>query len=292
MTLEEMKEYIRLSVKAFPTIKVVVFTGGECTLLDDKLYKIIEYCKTLNLFSRVISNAHWADTEQNAIKMIGKLESSGLTEINFSTGTEHQQFVPLEYIINAVKVSCESDKISSVSVVIESNKTGNLTTKEFWNDERLKIINEDKIKKLNVLSSTWMPFRQRQLNCSTNNFDTTEYKGCNNIFKSININPEGQLLACCGFACEYSPFLKLGNFHYDVEKLYIKQFNDVLKLWLYTDGPQKILSELGMIYPNEQTHDCDYCLRLLTNKDCIQQLLNMKQSKIKSILLNYNLKIN
>ena len=35
--------------------------------------------------------------------------------------------------------------------------------------------------------------------------------GCNSLFTGIQINPTGQLLACCGFAAEFSEHLKLGH---------------------------------------------------------------------------------
>lgn len=41
MTLCEMKSYIDIVGKEFPTVKIVVFSGGECTSLKDDLLNSI-----------------------------------------------------------------------------------------------------------------------------------------------------------------------------------------------------------------------------------------------------------
>ena len=64
MTIQEIKSYIALVKKTFPSIKVVVFTGGECTLLNDDLYEGISFAKKLGLSTRIVTNGHWCDNEK------------------------------------------------------------------------------------------------------------------------------------------------------------------------------------------------------------------------------------
>lgn len=43
LSLDDMIDYINQSLSYFPTIRVLVLTGGECMLLGKDLFKIIEY---------------------------------------------------------------------------------------------------------------------------------------------------------------------------------------------------------------------------------------------------------
>ena len=113
-------------------------------------------------------------------------------------------------------------------------------------------------------------------------------EGCKNIFSGIQINPNGQLLSCCGLACEYTPVLKLGKFTQDsLLRKYKQQFNDILKLWLYTDGPLNILNQINETSKIECRHDCDYCLELLTKSNNIKKLLDIDNKRAKEIVLKY-----
>ena len=49
-----------------PSIKVVVFTGGECTLLKDDLISAICFCTNLGLKTRIVSNGHWGKSLETA----------------------------------------------------------------------------------------------------------------------------------------------------------------------------------------------------------------------------------
>lgn len=131
MTCDEMKKYIIQSLNAYPSIKMVIFTGGECTLLKDDLLDAIQFASMHNLTTRIVTNAHWAKTDESAINVINALIESGLTEINFSTGDEHIKFVPLEQVIRAIKLCAKHPSFTNVVVNIENNP-GNKTCKKIY----------------------------------------------------------------------------------------------------------------------------------------------------------------
>lgn len=296
MTIEEIKINIQKSIESFPSITTVVFTGGECTLLGNDLFLAIKYCTELGLTSRIVTNGHWAKSKSQIAHYVKSFEDAGLKEINFSTGTEHQKFVPVENIINAVNLCSEIDSISSIVVNVESHKNLSFSINDFksaiyskGNDEILK-------NKLIVLSSPWMSFKERsELISSSNKKNTisTLSKGCKNIFNGIYINPNNQMLSCCGLACEYIPFLKIGSINkHDIKYLYNKQYNDFLKIWLFTEGPRKIIEHIDENFASDDNiHDCDYCLRLLTTRPYLEKLLQIDSNKIKQTMVNYNIKI-
>lgn len=109
---------------------MVIFTGGECTLLKEDLFEAINYASSLGLATRVVTNGYWAKTDESAKEMVERLVSAGLTEINFSAGDEHAKFVPLDRIVHAVKTCAENPSFSNVVINIE-DAPGNQINKQF-----------------------------------------------------------------------------------------------------------------------------------------------------------------
>lgn len=49
-------KYIGESLLVYSSIKVLVFTDGECTLLGDDLFKSIRYATNKGLLKRIVTN--------------------------------------------------------------------------------------------------------------------------------------------------------------------------------------------------------------------------------------------
>lgn len=297
MSFDEMKNYISQVKANFPQIKIIVFTGGECTLLKEDLFRAIEYASQEGFATRIVTNGFWAKNEQSANDMLNSLANAGLTEINFSTGDEHSRFVSLETLSRAVILSAKRPEFSSVCINIEESEGHIINKKYFASLPQIKSMPTEFKKKIICLQSTWIHFRDSETTtCSNgikdpNKINVDSNKGCAAILDSVNLNPNGQFLSCCGLASEYSSFLKLGDAHKNsLLSLHRKRFDDIMKLWLYTSGPQTILRKIGVEIQDPHRHMCEYCLQLFTNKDNIQRLLNIDQKTINNILLDYYLK--
>ena len=104
MTIEQIHHCIDEAASE-PSVGMVVFSGGEPTLLGKQLFEAISYAHAKGLKTRVVSNAHWATTPERALSMIDKLMQSGLTEINFSLSDYHQPFVPTERVCNGLRAA-------------------------------------------------------------------------------------------------------------------------------------------------------------------------------------------
>ncbi len=57
--------------------------------------------------SRVVSNGFWATSYEAAIKKLAPLVNAGLTELNISTGDNHQVYVPFENVVNGLRAAYE-----------------------------------------------------------------------------------------------------------------------------------------------------------------------------------------
>ena len=292
MTLEEMRRYISLAKEDFPDLSVVVFTGGECTLLGEDLYNAIKFAKSIGLITRIVTNGHWAKSESNADETINNLLDSGLDEINFSTGLEHSIFTPVEVVAYAVSKCVRTSRFSQVFVNIELSKGSNINRDSFMSLSWIAELDDELRNRVVCISSPWIEFRHHnKLTGHDENTYRVSHKGCAEVLTTININPNGQFLSCCGLACEYTPFLKLGQIHSCIKSIHETRFQDLLKLWLFVSGPYQILKKIGNPPEHTNKHNCEYCMNLLMRRENLNRLMNLSREEVENILLDYNLKV-
>ncbi|GHT41717.1 hypothetical protein FACS189437_08970 [Bacteroidia bacterium] len=298
--LDEMKSYIDQSLEAYSTIKLLVLTGGECFTLGKDLNEIIKYGTQAGLMVRIVTNAYWANSFEKAYKKLKDLVNSGLKEINISTGDEHQEWVPYDNIVYAISASLKLNL--TVVVNVETSNLSKFNTKQLKEDDRLKEYFETDNKKLFVMDSVWMPFKkttEKEMKSVLDNDNVQKIclsnTRCTNLFSTITINPFHHINACCGLTSECTPYLKLGNAkRYSVKQLYEHQFEDLLKIWLYTEGPKKILDfiyEKRNIDPLDTSHwhICQICAELFNNEENIRFLQKNKDLILPNIVLKYTM---
>lgn len=85
--------------------EVVVFAGGEPTLLRNVLFDAIAYCHEKGLKTRIVTNASWATSMQKADAMINTLRECGLSEVNYSLDDYHARDLNYENVFNAWRAS-------------------------------------------------------------------------------------------------------------------------------------------------------------------------------------------
>lgn len=107
--------------------------------------------------------------------------------------------------------------------------------------------------------------------------DSKEKTPCKHLFEDIIINPYGEVYACCGIGVCHIPQMRLGNIHHEpIQTIYERVFEDVLKIWLYTEGPQDVLAfvkkKTGQKFNWHTRHNCDICRTIFTDKSILSIL--------------------
>lgn len=270
LSLEGMKKILDDSFSAFPSLKLLVLTGGECTLIGDDLLKIIKYATSrYKLKTRIVTNAFWGLSISTSFEVLKLLKAHGLTELNISTGDNHQKWVPYDAIVNTA-IASQKLKIPT-AISVEYSGTHIFSSQILKQDKRLTDYFNGKKGNLIALDSIWMSSQKRR---ETNPISgiVQNASSCKDLFKSISIAPNYDLLACCGLISQKSPYLNIGNVKNDsIKKQYEKQFSDFLKIWLYTEGPYAILKFIHKI-KGERTdenalqtmHTCEICKNVLS----------------------------
>jgi len=296
LSVAEMKKYIKEAVDIFPSIKVLVLTGGECFLLQKGLDALIEYATNLGLSVRVVTNGFWAKDYFKALSRVKELADVGLKEINFSTGDEHLRYVPFDSVKNGLLASIANGLTTVLNV--ESADYKKFDSTFLLKDSNLSKSIKDG--QLCVLNGIWVPFKKTDKGMATDikqHFSNRTYmhngQRCSNIFNSITIDPNYRMLACCGIAVKCIKYLDLGSVKkYSIRYLYEKQFNDFLKLWIATEGPHKIMefiSKYTLVDEFKAMHPCQVCA-LIFNNDLFLKILKEHYKRVYTrVFFEYNI---
>ena len=294
LSYEEIESFILEAHSNFKdSLELCVFTGGECTLLGEDLFKAIELVKNLGMKSRIVTNASWAKTKKAADRMIDKLLDSGLNEINYSTGDNHQEWVPFESIINACEASCNRGLITVVS--IESFADSTFSYEDFVNNDKIKSIKE-KTGCLSEVKASWISLKNpKTIEKSGRELDETyNFQPCDSVLNFLGINPLGNIINWCGLPMEDIPSMKAGKYQKgSLKEMYYNNFNDFMKIWLKVDGPEKILYYAYQKNKNLEkyiksiVHPCQACAIIYKNPEVRETLNNYYKEIVTSTIIKY-----
>ncbi len=269
--------------REFSTLKMVVFSGGECFLLRGDLVTSVKRASSQGLSVRCVTNGYWATSRRAALARLEPLVDAGLTELNLSTGDDHQKFVPYDRV--AIGAACAAELGIQTLIAVEGSETTAFTVKqamehrfiqEFWR------MHPNTRHKLQVISNIWIPFHNDRNIVHNQNLirdpaRRMDVGGCDNILENFVVTPAHQAASCCGLTMEYIPALKVGDVRTrQLVDLYDDQFQDFLKIWLNVDGPENILLFARQyddtIDIDAAVHPCQACVSVHQNSR-VQEVL-------------------
>jgi organic radical activating enzyme len=251
---------------------VVVFTGGEATLQRRDLLAGISYATELGLPTRVVSNAYWARSPQKAAKVLDELVGAGLSEINYSTGDEHIRFVPIERVAIASVAAIERQL--PVHVMVELRSTRAVTREVLLARPELDVLDEEQRKLLHVAESPWMPIEPDQIEqypagVAVDQTNIASRAGCDSILRTYTVQSDGRVASCCGLGMRVIDDLNVTTV---AEPGFLRRAietseSDMLKLWIHTLGPDRILQwaaekDPSIRWEGQYAHHCQTCHRL------------------------------
>jgi hypothetical protein len=196
-----------------------------------------------------------------------RLREAGLSELNLSTGRDHQQWVDRQTVINAAVAAVESGL--RVLVTIETDTEDSDCLDSFRQDHRvIKLANHPLF---GFQANYWMPFHA---NAPTRRQDAdlrVLRKGCTQVFNNVVVTPRDEAAACCGLTFEHIPELRLGPCSDGgIAERYLSQADDFLKYWLKVDGPYSIVKRLmgdeAAPLLEGVVHQCEACAVLHRNE--------------------------
>ena len=278
--------------KDIPSMKVVVFTGGECFLLGEQLNALISHAARNKFLTRCVTNGYWANSKEAACRRVNELKRSGLNEINFSTGDMHSAYVSPMSIVNGA-LACAEKGIYTV-INIENFGGSNLARDFFTENELLKehVVSQ----RIKVQSSTWIKSDgHADLNHSSNlsRFNPANKTSCSTVLNVLAVTPSQELVACCGLHLERISELHIGS----VETVSLRDAirthkPDLIKIWLHLEGPEAILEWVkerlpSFNLPQNPVHPCETCLFLYSSPDALSVIKNHIKDKESELVSKY-----
>lgn len=293
MTYEKMMDYVDKCLEAYPdTISDFGLTGGECMLLGNDVDKIFSYAKGKGLKCNMISNAYWATDYDKAYRTLKRLKRQGLVSASFSTGEDHNRYVPWMNVRNAAVASARLGIVTNLR--IENQPLHMEISRELNVDA--KIIDLVKQNKLQISTPYWMEYNNKDQKSRVYKMklmDSETRTACRSLFQNIIINPYGEVYACCGIGVCHIPQMRLGNIQQEsIKTIYERAFKDFLKIWLYMDGPQAVLEfvkkKTGQKFNWHTRHICDICRAIFTDKTILPIIRENFYDAAYFPLLSYN----
>jgi hypothetical protein len=250
----------------------VVFTGGEATLRWADLLTSISHANHLGLPTRLVTNAHWAETSQAAAERLDQLLAVGLDEINFSTGDEHTRFVPLDRVVFGAVAAVERGLIAHV--MVELRGTRRVSSASLLQHPLIRALPEPQRERVQPTESPWMPLSPHRIETYPEGIAVTSRNltgcvGCDSVLQTYVMQADGRVGSCCGLGMRIIPELSVGRVDGDsfLADAIAEAEADFLKLWLHYLGPEKILAWAAERDPSIEwegmyAHRCQACIRL------------------------------
>lgn len=292
LSLAEMEQQIDEAVESFKALQIIVFSGGEAFLLKDDLFKAIAKVTSHKKMSRVVSNGFWGVSQNQAKQTATKLKEAGLSELNISTGLDHQRWVPVESVIRAARATVEQGIFSLITV--EKDSPDSNCFNRIANDPEVLMLKKEHSDLFELRSNSWMPFHETAQDRGELENKESLRSGCAQLFHNIVVTPHRQVSACCGLTLEHIPEMKLGNVgDRSLHAMYNEQFDDFMKIWLAVDGPYRIIERLTE--PGERdsldsvVHICQACALLHLHPEIRRRARSRFHEFVPEIISRFNL---
>jgi MoaA/NifB/PqqE/SkfB family radical SAM enzyme len=282
----------------YPSMRSVVFSGGECFLLGADLTTAVHFASAKGLNTRCVTNGYWAKALRHGRQRLQELKRAGLRELNISTGDFHQEWVREETVVNAAALAVELE-IEHTVIMVELQKERRVTAATLLENPRLRALAADADRdRFRILESPWMPMDARAtIDQPTDRVLTRDNvrdrHGCTSIMNTIVATPAGRLDFCCGLSRERIPELNVEWQDETLADLLSEAGRDFIKIWLFVDGPERILAwaaskNADIAWEGRYAHHCHACLALFDDPVVRGTIAAHCRERVDDVLMRYS----
>ena len=270
---EFMKDVIRQASET-KGIQSVGFTGGEPFLFFEQLKECCAYAKSFGLRLTVNTNGFWGNNEERALNMCKELKKAGVELISFSADRYHQEYVPVEDLKTAMRVTHQAGLLLDISVMETADSDDIVQMTEALRPEIYQSL---------IASHPLLPVGKALETISSENivsyFETKNAK-CS-FGGMIQLNFDGNYYLCCSQFSRDIPRINLGNAKgVKLAELEKKIASDDYRYVMLRNGLVWYLDlakELGFRIPEYCCSACHVCYYVFRN----QEFLDMIEDKVK-----------
>jgi hypothetical protein len=283
------------------TIRLVCFSGGEAFLLNQDLVELVELAASRALMTRVVTNGYWATSERAALRRLEPLVEAGLNEINFSTGDDHAEYVPQSRIICGIAAALKLGM--PVALMVESRAQRAVTAESLLPELEAHPDIAPALARsiLTIVESPWMPFGEESKvieqpsSAMATRYNLDQREPCRSVLSTVVVTPDEQLAMCCGLPREGIADLHAGSLREESMKALVdKGLHDFLKIWLFVEGPERILAwaaskDETIEWENLYAHNCDACRAMYRDDRVMTLIQEHYHEKFEEVTFKYAL---
>jgi len=241
----------------------ISFTAGEPLLFLSEINHLIRLCSKHGIYSRVVTNGHWAGNRQRSDNMVADLTQSGLSQLRISYSRWHQKNINRANLVNAVS-SCKKFGLDYfISFVTDFSKRDD-AFEQFLRDNNFKFFPEPLI-----YSGRAKGFKRPRI--------FTDYPP-NLCAMNPYLSPELDMFACCDAGTHFTEtgFFYLGN-HKDqnIDTLFQKKEKNILYNLIRTMGLTNMAAYIGFKASDiVKYRKCQLCEKLFNSAENLRTLEN------------------
>jgi len=282
----------------YSSVQLVVFSGGECFLLGEDLTRAVVFAANKGLRTRCVTNGYWAKSLHQGRKRLKQLKDAGLCELNISTGDYHQKYVAEEAVVNAACVSVELE-MDITLMTVELQKERQVTAARLLENPRLRtLLQNQATTHFTMVESPWMPMNaqesiDQQPARMLNRENVHLRHGCKSVFNTLVVTPARKIGFCCGLSRELIPELNASWNESSLSGLLAEASKDFMKIWLFVDGPERILAWAASKNPQidwegRYMHHCHVCLALFQDPLVRETIADNYRERVDDVLMRYS----
>jgi Radical SAM superfamily len=278
------------------SLRLVIFAGGEPTILGEDLLNAIAHADSMGLITRIVTNAYWAVTFEKARAKLIELREAGLGELNISADDYHLPYIPFERVENAWHAS---KGLGFLAVVI-ANCSG---PRSVINPAFIKARLGDEMCETFDDSGHAQPLNQRAADGTVYALSNAYLQrlgrahgvvdegdlfypedeealagGCPWAVRSAALSPKNHLVACCGMEAEHNEVLDFGDAAVTpVNQLVEKADDSVIVNAIALKGPlflKRFIQERApdVRFRSRYATICEMCEHIVTTPEAVAVL--------------------
>lgn len=261
----------------------ISLTGGEPFFNLPHLISIADYANKLKFIVSVVSNAYWATSKEEALRVLNLCSSIHM--ISISTDIPHQQMIPFTNVKNAIWAAKKLGKLYSIAVTTASD-----SSPEYHGlmDQVLEITDAEFV---NTAIISPVGRAKEEINHNLYKYTSEPAVAACSMASFPVIFPNGNVIACIGPPITLPVFnpLYLGNLNKEsINDIFNRAENNYILHAIRAFGPQELVKMLRKngyqnLLPDQYIEGaiCDVCFKLFSSKEICEVLQNLIENDAK-----------
>lgn len=236
MPIDLAKSLIAQAADMKDIFSSVGFTGGEPMMYLDEIFILSELLKKNSMKFTIATACHWAKSFKEADMIIKKLKYNGLIRLNVSHDKSHAEYVPKEFVLNAMAAAENND--------VETFVTGTFYSK----DDEIKYFGEDFLEKpkshTKIVANVGRATKKKVDAISFGHHSDINEMFCYRpIHHDITVFYDGKTYPCCSTFNRSTDGIVLGNVNNEsLFNIYAKLETSLLFMTIKRQGFKKMYS--------------------------------------------------